>query len=215
MNRRAPMLPRRVTRFPLSRRTGEGWGEGIGHSVSPCETHRFRLLTFQCPFCVPESCGRNRLGRKSGFGNYSVHAVWPDINSAGSIMKGLTIWTSIAWKQNLPSNWTVPATAFHHNEITMREEMPFSPSEAFWSNAFGIIKWDVEVIAKISGRFCKLVFRILRMRHCLGIGARQTSWHQKSLHPNPLPSDGRGDTDHALMLGLTAGLFDRFARRTI
>lgn len=111
-------------------------------------------------------------------------------------------------------NWMDPVTVFRSSKSTICEEMRFWPDAAFSSSACGITNSNAGQIVKISrrifGRFCRNAALILRTLLCPDTGVNRTNKSRKGPHPNPLPSDGRGDVGHTFRENSSVGLFDRF-----
>ncbi len=208
-----PRSPRRVTVFPLSHRMGEGRGEGS--SFSSCEGFDLKLLTVLCLFAGPDNCGSTLRGPKNGFGISSVRGAWRDTNSVASIMKGLTIWTFIVWRQSSPWNWMASAMASRCNTNTTCEETLFSRAVAFWLNASGIINSlpgkSAKIWKRIFGEFYRNGCRIRKIYRYLRIGGNRTTLEIKNPHPDPLPSDGRGEIVHTFLDKLCSCWFSRFS----
>jgi hypothetical protein len=208
-----PISSRGVTRFSLSHRMGEGQGEGALF-FSGCRPHDFRLLTSPCPSPKPEDCGRTLPGRKSVFGNCSVRGGWPVTNFAVNSAKRPTISTFTVWRRDLRSSWTASVMEPRGKRNMTREEMLSSQPEGFSSKEFGTINFSAQKGVKTSwktfGRYCRAGVHIRKTLRRLRFGASRTK-RPGNPHPDPLPSDGRGDNHHAQGLDSIVGCLVRLA----
>jgi hypothetical protein len=177
----------------LSRRTGEGRGEGSCENFS-CQPAGFDLPTPPCQPRVRANCASNPLGPRSAFGNYRGRAVWPVTNFAVSIRKGVTTLIAFASKPDSPSNSTVQATDFRTSSNTTPQGTIIWLRAAFSSSECGITNLRNRKAAQIlwttSGGFCRNVRRIRAMLRRRRAAASRTDL--KNPHPDALPSDGRG-----------------------
>ena len=193
-----------VKPFSLSHRMGEGRGEGSVFLNSPCYSCCLPLLGIACLSPALERFASNPPGQRGGCGDFFDHDDWLDINSVDSIKRDVTIWTSFAWKQNLPLSSTVLAMGFPNSKNTIQVGMLFSRVAGFWLNAFGIINSFAgrkgRILKRIFGRYCSLARHILRMLRYQSAGGRPICIQKKDPHPDPLPSDGRGNSIHASVI---------------
>ena len=199
--KRVQILPERVSEVSLSHQMGEGRGEGLELRNSSCGFFSFGLEASSCLSCAPESFGNSPLGLKNAYGDCCGVAAWPDINSVANIRKGPIIWTSIVWRQNSRSNSTASAMACQNSKNMIRVGTLFSRLAVSWSNVFGITNSGVgkigRTLKRIFGRYNNPVSDILRTSLCRSIGDSPTDLLRKSPHPDPLPSDGRGNSVYA------------------
>lgn len=192
----AANFPSGVARFPLSRRTGEGWGEGYLIKLHSCSSGCFDLQTCLCLLPGRGNCVRNPHGPNGGFGGCCVLVGWPDTNSVASTGKGDTISIFIASKRNWPLNSTAPDTDFPVSSNTTLCGTLGWQSAGSLSNACGIINWSSQTTAtilwKTSGVSCSSARRTRKTRRCRPSGVNRINPPIKTPHPDPLPSDGRG-----------------------
>ncbi len=192
-----------VTPFSLSHPMGEGRGEGKAPALFTCRFFPSGLRTSVCPRPVPDGCAEIPRGPKGGFGNDFDPGGWPDTNSVVNALKEVITWTCIVTKPNWRSNWMGQAMESLSIDIATSCAMPALLPEVFSLNGFGIISLPVGKIGRIwwrtSGNFCRSVLHIPGTWCRLLTAANPTGVRRKRPHPDPLPSDGRGKRNHALI----------------
>jgi hypothetical protein len=178
----------------LSHPMGEGRGEGSSR-IFTCLPDDFGLLTHPYLPHGREHCANSPLGPKSNSGVCCDPAVGLDTNSAANIPRNRTTWMFIASKPSLPSNSTGPDTDFPASKHAISSGTVSWPRTAFLSNACGTISSRNRKIGtlswKISGGFCRNTPHIPATLHRYHTAANQIN--PKYPHPDPLPSDGRGE----------------------
>lgn len=176
---------------------GEGWGEG---KIFSCPSDNFALLTSPCPLVGHGRCAKNPLGPKSGSGGCCARAAWQDTNSDANIRRDNITSISFVSKPRSQLNWTVQVMAFPVNSNMTTSGMLSWPRAAFLSNEYGIIgspNWKAGRTSwKIFGASCRSEHRTRRMWRCCLPAANRISL--KNPHPDPLPSDGRGEAAYIL-----------------
>jgi hypothetical protein len=209
-----PHSPLRVLALSLSHRMGEDRGEGKEAPVSSCRFNTSRVPPRLCQRREPGNCADDPHGLRKNCGNCFDHDAWPDTNFDVKRSRDDSTWTFIASKQNWPSKLMVRAMVSLLNRNTIRNGMHYLQRVESCLSESGIIDWLAHRIGKTwsrtFGNCCRSALHIREtFRHRL-IGESRTSLRWEDPHPDPLPSDGRGNSQRTRseVLG-TARIFER------